>query len=89
METITNVRELICAYYQKHPDGHFFDRDTLKFFGETRSGMRLLKGTRIKRSASGDVHTCYCISARRRTWSGTLARAYHYFDVETLEDVVT
>ena len=31
------------AHLAKHPDSHFFDRDTLKFFGERFSEMRLLK----------------------------------------------
>lgn len=30
---ITNVNELRDAYQQKNPQGHFFDKDTLKFFG--------------------------------------------------------
>ena len=45
-----NIDELIRAYYQKNPSGHYFDSDTLKFFGERRSDMRPAKGNskRIK-----------------------------------------
>lgn len=27
--------QLKAAYQQAHPDGHFFDRKTMKFFGDT------------------------------------------------------
>jgi hypothetical protein len=42
---VYSVYGLISEYQRMHPNGHFFDRDTLKFFGETVSSMRLLKGT--------------------------------------------
>lgn len=42
---VYSVYGLIGEYQRMHPNGHFFDRDTLKFFGETVSSMRLLKGT--------------------------------------------
>ncbi len=32
---INDVYDLRAAYYEKHPNGHFFDGDTLKFFRGT------------------------------------------------------
>lgn len=84
------IDHLISRYYDRHPDGHFFDRDTLKFFGERRSEMRLLKGTVEITDACGEKHTCYVISSRQRPGPPLKPRRkYHYFDVETLEDVCT
>jgi hypothetical protein len=40
-----NIDEFIKAYYTKNPEGHYFDQETLKFFGERVSEMRLLKKT--------------------------------------------
>lgn len=78
----------IRMYYARHPNGHFFDRDTLKFFGERRSEMRLLKNTVKIRDICGETHECYVISSVQRPGAPLRRRrAYHYFDVDTLTDV--
>ena len=84
---IKTAYQLRNAYYQKHPNGHFFDRDTLKFFGERMSDMRVLKKTVKYEDACGERHTCYELSSLQRKHPGGPRRVYHYFDVETLEDV--
>ena len=90
MTEINTLSDLIHEYYQKHPDGHFFDARTLKAFGERRSEMRLLKGTVKIKSAGGFPHTCYVVSSVQRPPAPlTRRRVHHYFDVETLEDVCT
>jgi len=84
------IYELKRAYYEKNPDGHFFDRDTLKFFGEALSRMRVLKKTVMITDISGDEHECYVVSATRtKNWNGSCKpyTHYHYFDVDTLRDV--
>lgn len=85
----TDVYGLMSRYYEKHPDGHFFDRDTLKFFGETISTMRLLKGTVKVKDVSGEVHECYMLSKLQKNHPLGPRRAYSYFDVDTLDDVIT
>ena len=84
---ITNVNELRDAYQQKNPQGHFFDKDTLKFFEESMSSMRLLKGTREITTLSGEKHTCYVLSTFQRVPLIGRRRAHFYFDVDTLENV--
>ena len=84
------IYELKRAYYEKNPDGHFFDRDTLKFFGEALSRMRVLKKTVTITDISGEEHECYVVSATRtKNWNGSCKpyTHYHYFDVDTLRDV--
>ncbi len=83
-----NVYGLISRYYDKHPDGHYFDRETLKFFGESVSTMRLLKGTVKITDVSGDQHECYVLSKLQKSHPMGPRRTYAYFDVNTLEDVV-
>lgn len=78
--------EFIRAYEEKYPKSHFFSSDTLKFFGERRSEMRLLKTTERIRDISGDVHTAYVLSSMQRL---TGRRKYHYFDAETLKEIIT
>lgn len=85
---IKNIDHLISRYYEKHPSGHFFDRDTLKFFGERRSEMRLLKGTVKITDISGQERECYVVSSVQRPGPPLRRRRkYHYFDVGTLTDV--
>ena len=38
MKVTMPVWKLVDIYQGKHPGGHFFDRDTLKFFGEEALG---------------------------------------------------
>ena len=85
---IKSVDGLIAAYKCAHPNGHYFDHDTLKFFGERISDMRLLKNRKTVTDTSGEKHDCYVLSSlQRKCWTGP-KRNYAYFDVETLDDVI-
>lgn len=88
MPNIDSVNQLINEYHSKHPDGHFFDRDTLKFFGETVSSMRLSKNTVQVKDISGDEHEAYALSRLQRNYPGGARRTYAYFDIETLDDIM-
>ena len=83
-----DINELISAYYRKNPSGHYFDHDTLKFFGERVSDMRLLKGTVKVKDVCGEEHEAYCISRLQRKYPGGPRRTYAYFDIETLDDII-
>lgn len=82
-----SVNQLINRYQSKHPNGHFFDRETLKFFGERISEMRVLKGTIVVTDFGGEKHECYILSSLQRNYPSGPKRVYHYFDVETYDDV--
>lgn len=84
----TSVYELINAYYDKNPNGHYFDHDTLEFFGEKISEMRLLKKRAKITDISGVEHECYVLSSLQRNYLSGSRRKYTYFDVETLENVI-
>lgn len=79
--------EFAKTYQKKHPDGHFFDRDTLRFFGERFSDMRVLKKTVNITDCTGREYTCYVLSSVQRNHPSGPTRVYHYFDVETFEDI--
>lgn len=85
--TIRDANDLIGAYYRTHPNGHYFDHDTLKFFGERRSEMRLLKQRETVTDWAGETHECYVVSSLQRKHPCGPRRKYHYFDVQTFEDV--
>ncbi len=80
-----NINEFIKAYYEKNPDGHYFDPETLKFFGECLSEMRLLKKTVKIKDISGKEYEAYVISRLQRNHPGGPRRTYAYFDADTLE----
>ena len=75
-------------YEKSHPTSHFFDRETLKFFGERLSEMRLLKDNWTVTDVSGEKHVCYVVSSLQRKAPGGRKRGYHCFDVNTLNEVI-
>lgn len=82
------IHELIKTYYEKNPDGHYFDKDTLRFFGERISDMYVLKDTVKIKDISGEKHEAYVISRLQRKHPGGPRRTYAYFDVDTLNDII-
>lgn len=83
-----NIYEFIRMYRERNPRGHYFDRDTIRFFGERLSEMRILKGTTVVKDMSGNTHTCYTLSAKQRRPDGVIVRKHTYFDIETMEDIL-
>ena len=83
-----NVHNLIVDYKNNNPRGHFFDRETLKFFGERESEMRVLKRTVVITDSTGDVHECYVLSSLQRKAPGGPKRAYFYFDTNSFKEVM-
>ena len=82
--------ELKSKIETKGGESHFFDHDTLKFFGERLSEMRLLKDKVEITDICGEKHTCYVISATRRKnafQSCKPYKYYHYFDVNTFQHI--
>lgn len=81
------VWQLIRNYYQNNPHGHYFDTDTLRFFGERKSEMRVLKGTVTVKDISGNEHVCYCLSSLQRNYPGGPRRKYTWFDAKNFNEV--
>lgn len=81
--------ELIKNHKRQHPSSHFFDRDTLDFFGETIGNMEVLKNTAKCTDSLGEEHTCYVITTVQKNCPFGAKRAHHYFDTTTFEHVMT
>ena len=79
--------KLEMLHKNNHPTSHFFDDDTLKFFGERKSEMRVLQKTEIVKGYSG-THECYVLSSKQHKHPSGPRRVYHYFDVKTFEVVI-
>ena len=88
MGEIRDVYVLKAEHCRLHPSSHFFDADTLRFFGERLSTMNILKKHSMITDGNGEEHECYCLSSRQHyPWGGT-GRKYFYFDIKTLEEIV-
>lgn len=85
---VHDVYSLKVAHEAAHPGSHFFDRGTLKFFGERLSSMRLLKRRSAITDCMGEKHECYCLSSPQRTPLGNRRMHWFYFDVKTLEEII-
>lgn len=79
------VYELRDRYLESNPDGHFFDKETLKFFGERWSDMKVSKDLVDIKDYRGNVHTCYELVSKQRNAPGGTRTAYHYFDKDTFD----
>lgn len=86
-ERFTNVYQLKSAYEDANPRGHYFDEDTLKFFGERLSDMSVLKSMRRITDSCGEKHDCYVLSKVSHNFFGKKVRTYGYFDKDTLKDI--
>lgn len=82
------IEKLIYLYEKHNPGGHFFDKQTLKFFGERLSDMRVLKGEYIiTDNTTKETKTCYGISRLQRNYPGGAKRTHVYFDKGTFSPV--
>ena len=81
-----SVDKLIEEYYKRNPDGHFFDRETLQFFGEKKSDMWILKKP-VTVDYWGEKHRCYVLSTFQSKAPPGNQRKYFYFDCETFKEV--
>lgn len=79
--------ELMRQYNRYQENGHYFDRDTLKFFGERISEMRVLKDVIVLKDCTGENHTCYILSSLQRNHPIKPTRHYTYFDIWTFEQI--
>lgn len=88
MVKVHDIYGLKYEHEKRNPGSHFFDADTLKFFGERLSSMRLLQKLSKVRDFSDVEHECYCISSPQKTPLGNRMTHYFYFDTETMEEVI-
>lgn len=88
--TITEFYEFKRMYEAKHKD-YMFSSDTLKFFGESLSRMKVLKNKVIIKDCLDVEHNCYVISSIRTKDAFGRCKPYThylYFDEETLNHII-
>lgn len=86
--SVKTVYSLISAYQKAKPEGFYFDSDTLDFWGEKVSEMRLGKELyQVIDDYDDSAHWCYRLTTYQRD-PFTNGKRLHvvYFDVDTFED---
>ena len=72
--------------YNNHVGGHFFDRSSMKFFGDTMGNYYVPAATVEIETWSGETHTCYELQRRKPVKGGLTESAY--FDIATFDRVL-
>lgn len=86
--TIKSAYALRNEYYKHNPDGHYFDADTLKFWGERFSSFYVLKEMAVIHDYRGIAHNCYVLSKITTDYRGRKVRRYDYFDSVNFDRVL-
>lgn len=81
------VYNLVSEYRRRYPAGHFFDAKTLRFFGERISEMYVFKKPVTVFDYRGRSRRAWVLSSLQRKAPGGPCRKYHYFDIDTFEDI--
>lgn len=66
----------------------YFKKETLKFWGERLSDMRILENTVVKTDFQGNIHECIVLSKISKDFYGKKYRNYDYFDIDTLNRII-
>ena len=72
--------------YKKHNGGHFFDRETLRFFSETMRSFSVY-GFELVAASDGCTHDCYVVNHTITTPDGYKLPKTAYFDRDTIEQI--
>ena len=72
--------------YQTRGNGYFFNRSTMKFFGDTMRNYYVSAGTVVIETPTGNIHRCYELTRVHSVKHGLNSAAY--FDIDTFEAVV-
>lgn len=75
--------------YEEKTGGHFFDPETLKYWGESISTMYLYKRITTVTDYKGIKHSCYTISVKQRPQDAPPRVNIYHFDIETFQEVFT
>ncbi len=76
------VIELIEKHQKNHPESHFFDKETLEFFGETIRTMRV-----SRELVDFEGHKCYELTTLQQNSPFINKHSTYYFDCETFENI--
>ena len=77
--------ELRKKYKEHNPDGHYFDEQTLRFFGESMADMKVAKELETVKDYRGNEHQCYVLTSYQRNHPDGARWATHYFDSQTFD----
>lgn len=77
--------ELIKKHKEHNPSSHFFDKATLRFFGETVKNMRVFETSVL--NTDGQMVPVYKLRSLQLNAPFRPVYSVHYFDKETFAEV--
>lgn len=72
----------------RYAEPHFFDRETLRFFGEKMSEMKVEPGPFEVTDYLGVKHTCVRLRKYSRTYPSGPRHTYAYFDTTSWKRIL-
>lgn len=84
---IDDVYALKDKYRRLQPSGHFFDVETLRWFGERLSESSVDRFLETFTDSLGDEHTCYVYRSYQHNAPAGMKRHVSYLDTSTMEQV--
>lgn len=72
--------------YQSRNNGHFFDRSSIKFFGDTMRNYGVRAKTELVETPTGNFHECFVLYRKHPVKCGLQREAY--FSKETFKQVI-
>lgn len=79
------VQELIQGYRKHNPDGHYFDKSTLRFFGERVEEMEIMET--VIRDRHGKWRKVWCLKSIQHNAPPGQTVHYAYFDRRDFSEV--
>ena len=79
--------ELKYQHEQHNPNSNFFNRESMKFFGDTMANYYVPAKTVLVETYTDGAHQCYELQRRNKTPKGASNSAY--FDVCTFKKVIS
>lgn len=65
---------------------YFFDRSSMRFFGDTMANYYVSKNTALITTSLGEHHVCHILTRVKPVKHGLINNAY--FDIDTFERVI-
>ena len=83
---MTHMTASTLKFKVQRTGSHFFDRDSMRFFGDTMSNYYVSRYIVGITDSMGDIHQCYALTRRHAVKDNQQGTAY--FDTETFEHII-
>lgn len=83
-----NFYKFLEDFKKENPESYFFSKDTLHFFGESLTDMKILPNIQNIKSSSGEAVECFVLSKKSKNWNNKRIQNDAYFSTENLKRII-